>query len=68
MRSNNTLHRCGQAAPVFRPVVEARLHFDARTASPQTTVTLTPDVAAAFPTEEAVNEALRRLMQTPETA
>lgn len=39
--------------------------FAAPTASPQTPVTLTPDVAAAFPTEQAVNEALRRLMQTP---
>ena len=29
-RSNNALHRCGQAAPVFRPVVEARLHSPAR--------------------------------------
>jgi len=44
------------------------LHFAAPTALPQTTVTLAPDVAAAFPTEQAVNDALRRLMQTPEAA
>jgi len=31
-------------------------------------VLLAPDVAAAFPTEQAVNEALRRLMQTQEAA
>lgn len=42
--------------------------FAARAALPQTTVTLAPDVAAAFPTEQAVNDALRRLMQTPEAA
>jgi len=49
-------------------VVEVCLRFAARAASPQLTVTLAPDVAAAFPTEQAVNEALRRLMQTPEAA
>jgi len=42
--------------------------FAARAASPQLTVTLAPDVAAAFPTEQAVNDALRRLMQTQEAA
>jgi len=31
-------------------------------------VLIAPDVAAAFPTEQAVNDALRRLMQTPEAA
>ncbi len=31
-------------------------------------VLLAPDVAAAFPTEQAVNDALRRLMQTQEAA
>ena len=31
-------------------------------------VLLAPDVAKAFPTEEAVNESLRRLMQLQEAA
>ena len=31
-------------------------------------VLLAPDVAAAFPTEQAVNDALRRLIQTQEAA
>ena len=31
-------------------------------------VRLAPDVAAAFPTEEAVNEALRLLLQTAQRA
>lgn len=40
--------------------------FAARLTSAQLIVTLAPDVAAAFPTEQAVNEARRRLMQTQE--
>jgi hypothetical protein len=31
-------------------------------------VLLAPDVRAAFPTDQAVNEALRSLMQQPKTA
>ncbi len=31
-------------------------------------VLLAPDVAASFPTEQAVNDALRRLMQSQEAA
>lgn len=37
--------------------------FTSRAVSPQTTVTLDPDVAAVFTTQEAVNAALRSLIQ-----
>ena len=39
-----------------------------RLAQGSNVVRLAPDVAAAFPTEEAVNEALRLLLQTAQRA
>jgi hypothetical protein len=39
-----------------------------RLAASTNVVRLAPDVAAAFPTEEAVNEALRLLLQTAKRA
>jgi hypothetical protein len=42
--------------------------YAARIASQARTVRLAPDVAAAFPTEEAVNRALRLLLQLAKTS
>ena len=71
MKKNNTKKQASEVADELRPEYDlatllkgaARGKYAERYKQGTNLVLLEPDVAAAFPTQEAVNEALRLVMQ-----